>query len=38
MERFNQPIRIDVLLALYWQKVLSVRLAELDKEIFNESF
>ncbi len=38
MERFNQPVRIDVLLELYWLRVLSVRLAELDKEIFDESF
>ena len=35
MERFNRPVRIDVLLALYCQKVLA-KLAKLDEEIFNE--
>jgi hypothetical protein len=35
MKRFNRPVRIDVLLALYCQKVLA-KLAKLDEEIFNE--
>ncbi|VEH67299.1 Uncharacterised protein [Rodentibacter pneumotropicus] len=32
MERFNQPVRIYMLLELYWLRVLS------DKEVFDESF
>ena len=35
MKRFNRPVRIDVLLALYCQNVLA-KLAKLDEEIFNE--
>nr|DAT32008.1 MAG TPA: hypothetical protein [Caudoviricetes sp.] len=35
MKRFNRPVRIDVLLALYCQNFLA-KLAKLDEEIFNE--
>ncbi|WP_439236710.1 hypothetical protein [Lonepinella koalarum] len=34
--RFNRPVRIDVLLQRYWERLLEKRLAELNKEIFNE--
>ncbi len=36
MRRFNQPIRIDVLLAIYYREVILKRLSKLDEEIFNE--
>jgi hypothetical protein len=31
MKRFNRPVRIDVLLALYYQNVLA-KLAKLDEQ------
>ncbi|WP_439236742.1 hypothetical protein [Lonepinella koalarum] len=33
-KRFNRPVRIDVLLQRYWERLLEKRLAELNKEIF----
>lgn len=35
--RFNRPVRIDVLIQDYVERVLYARLAELDEVIFNES-
>ena len=34
MKRFNRPVNINELLDLYYQRVLSVKLAKLDEEIF----
>ncbi|WP_267463715.1 hypothetical protein [Lonepinella koalarum] len=34
LKRFNRPVRIDVLLQRYWERLLEKRLAELNKEIF----
>ncbi|WP_439242403.1 hypothetical protein [Lonepinella sp. BR2474] len=35
LKRFNRPVRIDVLLQRYWERLLEKRLAELNKEIFD---
>ncbi|WP_455647938.1 hypothetical protein [Lonepinella koalarum] len=34
VKRFNRPVRIDVLLLLYWEQLLEKRLSELNREIF----